>query len=213
MPIIKQGRLSLSINQAFLGLIFIVLIFLLGWMNHYRQQQAQALAIQKSSLELAKQTLKKVKNELAVLAEYGPHYAILLDRAKRHEGLLNPSNSQAWINQLQAQQKNLQLFNIGYSMYLTLPSKPTFISAHANLPVRLSAISLDFDMLHEEDLLQLTDALAADQSAVIIWRDCEITRLHPGPWPSNQLKANLHSKCRLDSLSMDKLLARQGMLP
>jgi hypothetical protein len=148
-----------------------------------------------------------------VLAEYGPHYAILLDRAKRHEGLLNPSNSQAWINQLQAQQKNLQLFNIGYSMDLTLPSKPTFISAYANLPVRLSAISLDFDMLHEEDLLQLTDALAADQSAVIIWRDCEITRLHPGPWPSNQLKANLHSKCRLDSLSMDKLLARQGMLP
>jgi hypothetical protein len=213
MPIIKQGRLSLSINQAFLGLIFIVLIFLLGWMNHYRQQQAQALAIQKSSLELAKQTLKKVKNELAVLAEYGPHYAILLDRAKRHEGLLNPSNSQAWINQLQAQQKNLQLFNIGYSMDLTLPSKPTFISAYANLPVRLSAISLDFDMLHEEDLLQLTDALAADQSAVIIWRDCEITRLHLGPWPSNQLKANLHSKCRLDSLSMDKLLARQGMLP
>ena len=213
MPILKQGRLSLSINLAFLGLIFIVLIFLLGWMNHYRQQQAQALAIQKSSLALAKQTLKKVKNDLAVLAEYGPHYAILLDRAKRHEGLLNPSNSQAWISQLQAQQKTLRLFNIGYSMDLTQPSKPTFISAYANLPVRLSAISLDFDMLHEEDLLQLTDALAADQSAVIIWRACEITRLHPGPWSSNQLKANLQSKCRLDSLSMDKLSARQGMLP
>jgi hypothetical protein len=182
-------------------------------MNHYRQQQAQALAIQKSSLELANQALKKVKNDLAVLAEYGPHYAILLDRARRHEGLLNPTNNQAWISQLQAQQKNLQLFNIAYSMDFTLPSKPTFISAYANLPVRLSAISLDFDMLHEEDLLQLTDALAADQSAVIIWRDCEITRLHPGPWPSNQLKANLHSKCRLDSLSMDKLLDRQGMLP
>ena len=213
MPIIKQGQLSLSINLAFLGLIFIVLIFLLGWVNHYRQQQAHALAIQKSSLELAKQTLKKVKKELAVLAEYGPHYAILLDQAKRHEGLLNPINNQAWISQLQAQQKNLQLFNIGYSMDLTLPSKPTFISAYANLPVRLSAISLDFDMLHEEDLLQLTDALAAHQSAVVIWRDCEITRLHPGPWSSNQLKANLHSKCRLDSLSLDKLSARQGMLP
>ena len=213
MPIIKQGRLSLSINLAFLGLIFIGLIFLLGWMNHYRQQQAHALAIQKSSLALAKQTLKKVKNELAVLAEYGPHYAILLDRARRHEGLLNPTNSQAWISQLQAQQKNLQLFNIGYSMDLTQPSKPSLISAYANLPVRLSAISLDFDMLHEEDLLQLTDALAADQSAVIIWRDCEITRLHPGPWSSNQLKANLHSKCRLDSLSMGKLSAKQGMLP
>jgi hypothetical protein len=164
-------------------------------------------------LALAKQTLKKVKNDLAVLAEYGPHYAILLDRARRHEGLLNPTNSQAWISQLQAQQKNLQLFNISYSMDLTQPSKPSFTSAYANLPVRLSAISLDFDMLHEEELLQLTDALAADQSAVIIWRDCEITRLYPGPWSSNQLKANLHSKCRLDSLSMDKLSARQGMLP
>ncbi len=182
-------------------------------MNHYRQQQAQALAIQKSSLELAHQALKKVKNDLAVLAEYGPHYAILLDRANRHEGLLNPTNNQAWISQLQAQQKNLQLFNIAYSMDFTQPSKPTFIRAYANLPVRLSAISLDFDMLHEEDLLQLTDALAADQSAVTIWRNCEITRLHPGPWSSNQLKANLHSKCQLDSLSMDKLLARQGMLP
>jgi hypothetical protein len=213
MPIIKQGQLNLSINLAFLGLIFILLIFLLGWMNHYRQQQAQALAIQKSSLALANQTLKKVKNDLAVLAEYGPHYAILLDRAKRHEGLLNPTNNQAWISQLQAQQKNLQLFNIAYSMDFTQPSKPTFIRAYANLPVRLSAISLDFDMLHEEDLLQLTDALAADQSAVVIWRDCEITRLHPGPWSSNQLKANLHSKCRLDSLSLDKLSARQGMLP
>jgi len=213
MPIIKQGRLSLSINLTFLGLILIALIFLLGWMNHYRQQQAQALAIQKSSLALANQALKKVKNERAVLAEYGPHYAILLDRAKRHEGLLNPTNSQAWISQLQAQQKNLQLFNIGYSMDLTQSSKPTFIRAYANLPVRLSAISLDFDMLHEEELLQLTDALAADQSAVTIWRNCEITRLHPGPWSSNQLKANLHSKCRLDSLSMDKLSARQGMLP
>ena len=213
MPILKQARLSLSINLAFLGLIFIMLIFLLAWTNHYRQQQAHALAIQKSSLALAKQTLKKVKNELAVLAEYGPHYAILLDQAKRHEGLLNPTNNQTWIRQLQAQQKNLQLFNIAYSMDLTQPSKPSFISAYANLPVRLSAISLDFDMLHEEDLLQLTDALAADQSAVIVWRDCEITRLYPGSWSSNQLKANLHSKCRLDSLSMDKLSARQGMLP
>lgn len=205
MPIIKQGQLNLSINLAFLGLIFILLIFLLGWMNHYRQQQAQALAIQKSSLALANQTLKKVKNDLAVLAEYGPHYAILLDRAKRHEGLLNPTNNQAWISQLQAQQKNLQLFNIAYSMDFTQPSKPTFIRAYANLPVRLSAISLDFDMLHEEDLLQLTDALTADQSAVIIWRNCEITRLHPASWSSNQLKANLHSKCQLDSHSMDKL--------
>jgi hypothetical protein len=213
MPIIKQGQLNLSINLAFLGLIFLVLIFLLGWMNHYRQQQAHALAIQKSSLELAKQTLKKVKKELSVLAEYGPHYAILLDQAKRHEGLLNPINNQAWISQLQAQQKNLQLFNIAYSIDFTQSSKPTFISAYTNLPVRLTAISLDFDMLHEEDLLQLTDALASHQSAVIIWRDCEIKRLHPGPWPSNQLKANLHSKCRLDSLSMDKLSARQGMLP
>jgi hypothetical protein len=78
MPILKQSRQILSINLAFLGLIFLVLIFLLGWMNHYRQQQAHALAIQKSSLELAKQTLKKVKKEAVRVGRIRPalcHFA------------------------------------------------------------------------------------------------------------------------------------------
>jgi hypothetical protein len=213
MPGFKTAQHRLSVHLVLLGLMFIMLIFLLGWMNDYRLQQVHALAIQKRSLDQAKLRVHTLKNELAVLAEYQPRYAMLLEQAKRGEGLLNPTNNQAWVSQLQAQQKNLRLFNISYSMDLHAPSKPLFMRAYAQLPVRLSAISLDFDMLHEEDVLQVTDALASNQSAVIVWRDCEITRLQPGPWSSNQLKANLHSKCRLDRLSMDKLLPRQGRLP
>lgn len=213
MAITKQDQLSTSIDLVFLGLIFILLIFLLGWMHHYRQQQARALALQMRNLALSKHDLSHIKNELTVLAEYAAQYAVLLDQAKHHEGLLNSNNNQDWLRQLQAQQKKLRLFNIAYRLDLREQAKPAFISAYTNLPIKLTAITLEFDLLHEEDLLQLSDALTGKQFTGIIWRDCQITRVHAGPWPSDAVQANLHSNCHLDSYSMDKPMARKGMQP
>ena len=63
-------------------------------------------------------------------------------------------------------------------------------------------MTLDLDMLHEEDILELTEALSKKNEEVFMLRDCEITRLNAGGALSNQLIANLHSKCELDWLTL-----------
>ena len=63
-------------------------------------------------------------------------------------------------------------------------------------------MKLDLDMLHEGDILKLTESLSADNTAPFMLRDCEITRLNAGGALSNQLIANLHAQCELDWLTM-----------
>lgn len=209
----RQSWHKLRLNLAFLALNLAIFTLLLSWINHYRLEQKLALNIQIRSLAEAKLGIQKIKNELVLLNEYEPHYALLLAQAQHHEGLLNPSNRATWAMQLQAQQKFLQLFPISYSINLNAPLKHPIVSEVTDLPIELSRIAFEFDLLHEEDLVQLTEALATSKSQVFIWRDCEITRLQQGPWHSDQLKANLHAKCRLDSISLHMLLPRQAYLP
>lgn len=213
MNLNKPSWQTLSINLTALGLTFLLLTLLLGWVNHYRLQQAQALSVQINRLNQIKLGLEKLKIELAILNKYGPHYATLLDQAKRHEGLLNPLNKTAWITHLQAQQKNLQLFNISYSINSSEAFKPVFFGQSADLPVKLSQITFDLDLLHEADLVLLNEALATNKTAVFIWQGCEISRLQPSPWPSHQVNANLHAKCALTSVGLFQLLPKQGFLP
>jgi hypothetical protein len=63
-------------------------------------------------------------------------------------------------------------------------------------------MKLELDMLHEGDLLQLTESLNANNAASSMLRDCEIVRLNTNGLPSNQLIANLHAQCELDWLTL-----------
>jgi len=56
-------------------------------------------------------------------------------------------------------------------------------------------------MLHEGDILQLTESLSVNDAPFML-RDCEITRLNPSGALSNQLIANLHAQCELDWLTL-----------
>jgi len=63
-------------------------------------------------------------------------------------------------------------------------------------------MQFELDMLHEGDLLQLTESLSGANAAALILRDCEITRLNEGGALSAQLTANLHAQCELDWLTL-----------
>ena len=82
------------------------------------------------------------------------------------------------------------------------PYKPNFASNLEGFVLNRSIMTLDLDMLHEEDILQLTEALSKKDKEVFMLRDCELTRLNTGAVLSSQLIANLHAKCELDWLTL-----------
>ena len=53
-------------------------------------------------------------------------------------------------------------------------------------------------MLHEGDLLQLTESLSAKNLAAWLLRECEINRLSSKDAPI----ANLHAQCEIDWLTL-----------
>ncbi len=213
MKLSKQDWLKLRLNIGFLWLIVCLVALLLGWMHHYRLEQAQALAIQKRLLARAERDYLSLKNEQALRREYGPHYQTMLAQAKRQAGLLYPSNRLHWVSQLQTQQKNYQLFTINYNIGLSESFKSDLVSDMAGLLVHSTRITLTFDMLHEEDLLLLTEALSANNSNAFVWRDCEINRPEGGVWLRHRLSANLQAKCALDSLTLTALSAKPSTQP
>ena len=93
------------------------------------------------------------------------------------------------------------------------PYKPSFVANTGGFVLNRSIMTLDLDMLHEEDILQLTEQLSANNEKVFILRDCEINRLNASGAVSKQLIANLHAKCELDWLTLREPATIQAATP
>lgn len=197
MQLDKQDWQKLQMPLVLLGAVIIVVVLLFGFAQHYNTNQEQALQTQQNLLNAARQRYQSSGMEKDTIVEYLPKYQALISK-----GFVGEERRIEWVDNLRAQHKNHKLFGIKYNIGQQEKYTPTFASNLGGFTLHRSTMRLELDMLHEGDLLQLTESLNANNTASFMLRDCEIVRLNAGGPLSSQLIANLHAQCELDWLTL-----------
>lgn len=180
-----------------LGLVVIAVALLIGFAESYRVSQQQAFLTQQNLLNAARQRYQSSGMEKDTITEFLPQYQALINK-----GFVGEERRIEWVDELRAQHKMHKLFGIKYSISQQEDYKPTFAPSLGGFIMHRSVMKLDLDMLHEGDILQLTESLSANKATPFMLRDCEVTRLNGGGALSKQLIANLHATCEMDWLTL-----------
>ncbi len=210
-PIAAKNQRKLQVPLAILAAVVIAAIVLIALAFRYSASQEQALQAQQSALNAARQHYQSSGVEKDTIIKYLPQYQTLIDK-----GFIGEERRIEWVDELRAQHKNHKLFGVNYSISQQENYKPEFAANIGGFVLHRSIMKLDLDMLHEGDILQLVESLAAKNAAPFILRSCEITRLNPNSSVlSKQLIANLHAQCELDWLTLHEPanVAQIGVVP
>ena len=197
MNLEKQDWHKLQTPLLILAAVIMAVSALFGVAQYYNQKQELALQNQQNLLNAARQRYQLSGAEKDLIAEYLPKYQVLISK-----GFVGEEQRIEWVEHLREQHKTQKLFGIKYSISPQEKYTPAFAANLGGFTLNRSVMKLELDMLHEGDLLQLTEALNSQNSAPFILRDCEINRLNSGAQLSNELVANLHVLCELDWLTL-----------
>ncbi|MDO9232699.1 MAG: hypothetical protein Q8N02_10580 [Methylotenera sp.] len=197
MKLNRQDWQKMQTPLVLLGVVFVMVTLLIGFAQHYNTEQEQALQTQQNLLNAARQRYQSSGTEKDMITEFLPQYQALIN-----QGFVGEERRIEWVDNLRAQHKNHQLFGIKYNISQQEKYTPAFAPNLGGFVLHRSIMKLELDMLHEGDLLQLTESLNANNAASFMLRDCEIVRLNTNGLPSDQLIANLHAQCELDWLTL-----------
>ncbi|MDD2833710.1 MAG: hypothetical protein PHD12_06835 [Methylotenera sp.] len=192
-----QDWKKLQISIVILIAVVLAVIALIAGAQYYNTQQEQALQLQQNQLNAARQRFQSSGLEKDTIIEYLPQYQRLIDH-----GFVGEERRIEWVEDLRKQHQSHKLFGIKYSIKQQEKYTPEFAASLGNFVLHRSVMQLSLDMLHEGDLLKLTESLSENHGTSFILRDCEITRLNPSGTMSRQLIANLHADCEIDWLTL-----------
>jgi len=208
MKLEKQDWQKLQKPLLILAVVSVTAVLLFGFAQYFNTNQEQALQQQQNLLNAARQRYQSSGAEKGMITEYLPSYQLLISK-----GFVGEERRIEWVEHLREQHKNHKLFGIKYSISQQEKYSPPFAASLGGFALNRSIMKLELDMLHEGDLLQLTESLNTTNTAPFILRDCEIARLNPAGQISNQLIANLHAQCELDWLTLREPASIQAVVP
>ena len=208
MKLEKQDWHKLQTTLIVLATVVVAILALIALAQYYNSQQQQAMQSQQNLLNSAKQRYQSSDIEKETITEYLPRYQALINK-----GFVGEERRLEWVDELRKQHQNYKLFSIKYNIGLQEPYTPSFLSNMGGFVFYRSIMKLELDMLHEEDILRLTEALSEKNDEVFMLRDCEITRLNASGAFSKELIANLHAKCELDWLTLREPAPIQAATP
>jgi len=187
--------------------VLVGLALLIGFAHYYGQQQQKALENQKNQLNAARQHYLLSGSEKDIITEYLPKYQKLINK-----GFVGEEHRIEWVDELRSEHQQHKLFGIKYNISQQEEYKPTFALNLGGFALHRSVMKLELDMLHEGDILKLTESMAAKDAAPFMLRDCEIVRLNNST-VFNQLIPNLHAQCDLDWLTIHEPAPTQVQVP
>lgn len=202
-----QDWKKLKIPLTLLASIITAVVLLVVSAQHYYSAQASALQLQQQALNTAKQRYLSSGAEKTTIAEFLPQYQQLINK-----GFVGEERRIEWVEVLRVQHKAHKLFGIKYAISQQEDYKPSFVPNLGGFVLHRSIMQLDLDMLHEGDILQLTESLNTANATPFILRDCEVTRLNNNGF-GNLLVPNMHAACELDWLTMREPEAIAGANP
>lgn len=198
---------NLKTPLLILGGVFIALGALIGYAHYYNQQQQKALENQKNQLNNARQRYLSSGSEKDVITEYLPQYRKLIDK-----GFVGEERRIEWVDELRMQHQQHKLYAIQYNIGQQEEYKPTFALNLGAFVLHRSVMKLELDMLHEGDILKLTESMANSDAPPFMLRSCEMLRVNHSS-TFNQLIPNLHAKCELDWLTIHEPVSATATVP
>ena len=207
MKLEKQDWQNLRTPLLLLAAVIIVVVSLAGFAQYFNTEQKAALQNQLNQLNAARQRYRSSGAEKDMIVEYLPRYQILISK-----GFVGEEQRIEWVENLRELHNRLKLFGIKYSISQQEKYTPGFAAKLGGFTLNRSVMKLELDMLHEGDLLLLTEAMATENAAPFVLRDCEINRLNASGQFSIQLLANLRAQCELDWLTLREPATAQTLL-
>ena len=207
MLLVRADWLKLKVSLAAIVMVVIVFSLFILLAHNYSARQKDLFQIQQNMLNAARQHYQSSGLERSVTTEYLPKYKLLIQ-----QGFVGEERRAEWITALQAQHKAHKLFDIKYQIRPQENYQPSFAERFSGILLHRSVMTLELDMLHEFDILLLTESLASKNIAPFMLHDCEITRLDKAGELANPLTANLHTKCELDWLTINEPAASQSLV-
>ncbi len=139
----------------------------------YAESQQASLSQQKDALLVAKQKYLSSGTEKQQIEHYLPKYRALIE-----QGFIGAEQRQLWIHALHAIQKQHQLFPIKYQLAPLEQMQPDFVQSASPFEMHQSTMQLSLDLLHEGDVLTLTESLSKQAFHNWLLRGCKIDRLN-----------------------------------
>lgn len=197
MTLEKQDWQKLKTPLLVMIAVIMMVALMFGFARYFDMQQQQALQNQQNQLNAARQRYQSSGMEKDMITRYLPQYQALIAK-----GFVGEERRLEWIEHLREQHQAYKLFGIKYSVSQQEKYSPAFTGNLGGFTLNRSVMKLELDMLHEADLLRLTEALNTETSTPFMLRDCEIIRLNRGSQFGSELSANLHAQCELDWLTL-----------
>ena len=140
--------------------------------------------------------LKRVRNEEAEIREKSSVFAQL----QKH-GVIGEEQRLDWVELLTSIRDNRRLIDMRYEIAPQRLLDTTQSTADSALAFHASAMIVQLQLLHEEDLLRFLGDLRENASALIRIRRCELSRLPHGA-ADNTPRANLQAECLIDWITL-----------
>lgn len=159
--------------------ILLLLLVLIGGLAliitaiRYAESQQMALTLEQDALLVAKQKYLSSGTEKQQIETYLPKYQALIEK-----GFIGEEQRQAWIQALRVIQKQHQLFPISYQLAPLEQKQPDFVQSVSPFKIHQSTMVLSLDLLHEGDILTLTESLNKQDFDHWLLRECQIDRLN-----------------------------------
>jgi hypothetical protein len=145
------------------------MLSLVYYAYYFCETQRQATQMQENLLIQARAQRKQQESDKNLRDTFLPRYQALID-----SGFIGDERRQTWIDALAEIQKKHRLFEIQYEIGRLTPANAAFLPQAAPLTLYQSEMKLRFALLHEGDLLTLTQALMEKKLSPYIIKRCEV---------------------------------------
>lgn len=192
MPTVEWRSLRVPGACAAAALAVLVLVVYVGsgWLADKKRAYDRA----RSDLARAASQYRSASDDTAVYDQYAARFRELED-----SGMIGDERRLAWIEALQAANRELKLPRLRYQIE---PRKAASLADAEvdtdHLQLHLSTMRLEIGALHEGDVLSLLQTLAAEPAGIMETESCLITRARaPGSLSMDPRVANLEVTCRV----------------
>jgi hypothetical protein len=168
---------------------------------HFEETQQSLLNAQNKQLSITQQKYRSSGSEKQDIITFLPQYKALIAK-----GFIGEERRQVWIQSLHHIQQQFTLFPIKYQLNPLEQTSLAFFPSLGNFTLHQSSMKLNFDLLHEGDILKLTEALASKQYANWLLRECDLNRM----LQTQENGANLTANCTIDWFTLTEPSNRPG---
>lgn len=174
-------------------LLVAVLIAAAGaiYYTHQLSQQAStALAKQQTLLRDAQARMRRSGEEEVIITQYVDKY-----RQLQQSGFIGDERRIEWLNALRLANESTDLFGVNYGIDAQQPYAYAAELNPGQFALRQSVMKLEFQLLHELDLLRFFDALRAQNSGLFQLDQCIMRRTEITA--AIRYQPNIAAKCQL----------------